>query len=285
MVLRSSSASPITISSLAVITLNSDTLSAAVAGSIIMLPIRQARARPRPARFDICICDVPHSGARQARKGKTKPRATAPWSHGVVNTFDGRRDYDAILFRLQLQRRRVDAVAQAGRAGAVGEDVAEMAVALASTAPRCGSCRGSVIALLVDMALDRRAGRSSASRSRNRTWRRTRTASGRSRRRHRCRRGGRAHIRRRRDARSPSRAARRTASATIRCATRSSLLLTLSSVVFCLGVGHGSPVCLVIPVVGDLAISWWPCWHSPASASQCSCPRTASSGSRPSGCR
>src|SRR3954451_7090809 len=35
-----------------------------------------------------------------------------------------------VLFRLQLQRGGIDAVAQAGRAGAVLEDVAEMAVAL-----------------------------------------------------------------------------------------------------------------------------------------------------------
>src|SRR5689334_13084972 len=35
------------------------------------------------------------------------------------------------------------------------------------------------------------------------------------------------------------------------------------------GIGHGSPVFLMIS-----RISWWPCWHSPASASQCSYPRT-----------
>src|SRR5712664_1044527 len=36
----------------------------------------------------------------------------------------------AVLSRLQLQRRRIDAVAQVGRAGAVLEHMAEMAVAL-----------------------------------------------------------------------------------------------------------------------------------------------------------
>src|SRR5262245_49035521 len=69
---NSSSESPITISSLAVITLNSETLSAASAGWIIMLPIRQARATPRPARFDICILRLPLAGAERARKGKNK---------------------------------------------------------------------------------------------------------------------------------------------------------------------------------------------------------------------
>src|SRR5262245_62609277 len=121
----SSAERPITISSLAVITLNSDTVSAASAGFAIMLPIRQASARPRPARFDICILRLPPSGARRARKGKTKPRATGAWSRGVLDAFD----CEVCLFRLQLQRRRVDAVAQARRAGAVIEDVAEMAVA------------------------------------------------------------------------------------------------------------------------------------------------------------
>src|SRR5438128_5272654 len=169
---NSSSGSPITISSLAVITLNSDTLSAASAGSTIMLPIRQARARPRPARFDICILRLPHSGARQARKGKTKPRATGPWSRGVPNAFEWLERFQAKwipvrvkktrqdirmpnLFRQQLQRRGVDAVAQARRAGAVIEDVAEMAVAF--RAQHLGADHAVAdIVLLVDMALCRR---------------------------------------------------------------------------------------------------------------------------------
>ena len=59
--------------------------------------------------------------------------------------------------RLQLQRGRVDAVAQAGRAGAVVEDVAEMAVAL--RAQHLGADHAVAgIAFLVDMALDRGLG-------------------------------------------------------------------------------------------------------------------------------
>src|SRR5919198_1729769 len=56
------------------------------------------------------------------------------------------------LFRLQLQRRRVDAVAQAGRAGAVIEDVAEMAVAF--RAQHFGADHAvAEVALFVDMAV------------------------------------------------------------------------------------------------------------------------------------
>src|SRR6202158_2739498 len=56
----------------------------------------------------------------------------------------------AALFRLQLQRRRIDAVAQAGGAGAVVEDVAEMAVAL--RAQNFGADHAVArVALLVDM--------------------------------------------------------------------------------------------------------------------------------------
>src|SRR5262245_5252026 len=182
----SSAERPITISSLAVITLNSDTLSAAAAGFAIMLPIRQASARPRPARFDICILRLPVSGARRARKGKTKPRGTGPWSRGVRNAFEGERNFchcrarpgnpsssvdsflmdarvkpghdDWGLFRLQLQRRGVDAVAQAGRAGAVVEDMAEMAVAF--RAQHFGADHAVTdIPLLVDMAFDRGLGK------------------------------------------------------------------------------------------------------------------------------
>src|SRR5262249_15254650 len=56
------------------------------------------------------------------------------------------------LFRLQLERRRVDAVAQAGRARAVIEDMAEMAVAF--RAQHLGAAHAvAVILLLVDIAL------------------------------------------------------------------------------------------------------------------------------------
>src|SRR6202140_4009305 len=62
-----------------------------------------------------------------------------------------------LLFRLQLQRGRIDAVAQAGRAGTVLEDVAEMAVAL--RAQHFGADHAVAdVALLVDMALRRRLG-------------------------------------------------------------------------------------------------------------------------------
>src|ERR1700761_2085793 len=61
------------------------------------------------------------------------------------------------LFRLQLQRRRIDAVAQAGRAGAVVEDVAEMAAAL--RAQHFGPDHAVAdVTLLVDMALGGRRG-------------------------------------------------------------------------------------------------------------------------------
>src|SRR5262245_24252553 len=61
------------------------------------------------------------------------------------------------LFRLQLQGGRIDAVAQAGGAGAVVEDVAEMAVAF--RAQRLGADHAVAdIALFVDMAVDGRRG-------------------------------------------------------------------------------------------------------------------------------
>src|SRR4051794_11220839 len=57
-----------------------------------------------------------------------------------------------VLFRLQLQRGGIDAVAQAGRAGAVLEDVAEMAVAL--RAKNLGADHAVAdVAFLVDMAI------------------------------------------------------------------------------------------------------------------------------------
>src|SRR5882757_10169343 len=57
------------------------------------------------------------------------------------------------LLRLQLQRRRIDAVAQARRAGAVVEDVAEMAAAF--RAQHLGADHAVAdVALLVDMAVD-----------------------------------------------------------------------------------------------------------------------------------
>src|SRR5947209_15663550 len=62
------------------------------------------------------------------------------------------------LLRLELQRRRVDAVAQAARAGTVLEDVAEMAVAF--RAEHLGADHAVAdVALLVDMGLRRRRGK------------------------------------------------------------------------------------------------------------------------------
>src|SRR6266851_6639552 len=62
------------------------------------------------------------------------------------------------LFRLQLQRRRIDAVAQSGRAGAVLEHMPEMAVAL--RAQHFGPDHAMAdVALLVDVALQRRLGK------------------------------------------------------------------------------------------------------------------------------
>src|SRR5882757_10651945 len=64
----------------------------------------------------------------------------------------------AELFRLQLQCRRIDAVAQSGRAGAVLEHMPEMAVAL--RAQHFGPDHAKAdVALLVDVALQRRLGK------------------------------------------------------------------------------------------------------------------------------
>src|SRR3981081_4191482 len=62
------------------------------------------------------------------------------------------------LFRLQLQRRRIDAVAQAGRAGPILEHVAEMAAAL-RTQHLGPEHAVADVALLVDMACRRRRGK------------------------------------------------------------------------------------------------------------------------------
>src|SRR4051794_77721 len=59
----------------------------------------------------------------------------------------------ARLFWLELQRSRVDAVAQAGRPRAVGEDMAEMAAAFGAEHLGADHAVGRIV-LLVDMALD-----------------------------------------------------------------------------------------------------------------------------------
>src|SRR5689334_17875966 len=76
-------------------------------------------------------------------------------SRGIRNAFERLRG----SFRLQLQRRRVDAIAQAGRPRSVGEDMAEMAGAFRAQHLGADHAVGMVL-LLVDMAID--GGRSEA---------------------------------------------------------------------------------------------------------------------------
>ena len=103
---------------------------------------------------------------------KEKPRATSSWSHGAGNTLDESlyltRSLHANrgplrlktlwkLFRLELQRGRIDAVAQAGRSRTVLEDVAEMAIAFRAQDLGANHAVGDV-AFLVDMAVRGRRG-------------------------------------------------------------------------------------------------------------------------------
>src|SRR6478609_9003914 len=75
----------------------------------------------------------------------------------VYQRFRCQRRNEKGLFRLKLQRRRIDAVAQSGRAGPIGENVAEMAIAL--RAQHLGPDHAVAgVTLLVDMALHRRGG-------------------------------------------------------------------------------------------------------------------------------
>ena len=136
------------------------------------------------------------------------------------------------LFRLQLQRRRIDAVAQAGRAWTVGEDMAEMAVAFRAhtsvrTMPWLTSRSSSTwLSTAGAVKLGQPQPESNlASDS-------TRLAA--ARRRYRCRCGARAHILRRTAARSPFRAAPRIAVAIVPCATRP----RLDELGGCFGIGH-----------------------------------------------
>src|SRR3954468_23590729 len=56
------------------------------------------------------------------------------------------------LFRLELQRRRIDAVAQPGRAGPIGKDVSEMAATFRTQ--HFGADHAvAVVAFFIDMAL------------------------------------------------------------------------------------------------------------------------------------
>src|SRR5258708_36380043 len=81
--------------------------------------------------------------------------APRTWMPG---TSPGMTKKSSRLFRLQFQRRRIDAVAQACRSRAVVEDVAEMTVAFRAQYLGADHAMGHV-ALLVDMAVDRGRGK------------------------------------------------------------------------------------------------------------------------------
>src|ERR1700723_926390 len=91
--------------------------------------------------------------SQQAPDGKLTPRRVC-WAKHIPAACRRRSRYlrqlFGQLFGLQFQRRRIDAVAQAGRAGAVVEHMAEMAVAL--RAQNLGSDHAVAgVALLIDM--------------------------------------------------------------------------------------------------------------------------------------
>src|SRR5581483_2787638 len=88
--------------------------------------------------------------SRGERMKRQTPRR--PWSRGVLIAFE---IWQPIL--LQLQRRRVDAVAQAGRPRSVREDMAEMAGAFRAQYLCADHAVGGVV-FLVDMTLDGRRG-------------------------------------------------------------------------------------------------------------------------------
>src|SRR6476620_1783473 len=75
----------------------------------------------------------------------------------TISAIRVQRSGPTALFRLELQRRRVDAVAQPGRAGTVRKDVSEMAVTFRAQHFGADHAVG-VVVLLVDMALGRRGG-------------------------------------------------------------------------------------------------------------------------------
>src|SRR3954469_8603068 len=188
------------------------------------------------------------------------------------------------LFGFELQRRGIDAVAQARRPRAVGEDMTEMAAALG--AQHLGADHAVTdVPLLIDMALGGGLGEARPA------------AAGIE-----LRVGLEQHI-------AAAGAGIGTGAVVVlifagegtlgrllaqhrvlhRRQLVAPLLFALDDLVvrgFRLGVGHGSPVFSVnlfsVILFSDLAISWWPCWRSPASASRYSYPRTAFSGSRPS---
>src|SRR5450631_155755 len=113
-------------------------------------------ARPIPSNRRVDIGDIsrlswfPGSAGKAGNKKPARPRLGRAGRNISSNE-------PAALFRLQFQGRRIDAVTQSGRAGAVLEHVAEMAVAL--RAQHLGPEHAVAdVALLVDMALDRGCG-------------------------------------------------------------------------------------------------------------------------------
>src|SRR6476661_3545562 len=110
----------------------------------------KAYSRPRvPAR------------CRALRSNVNEPDRAAP-KQNPARPVPGRAGLKHVrgawaLFRLQLQRRRVDAVAQSGRSRAVIEDMAEMAGAFRAQHLGADHAVGGV-PLLVDMTIDRRLG-------------------------------------------------------------------------------------------------------------------------------
>src|SRR5438034_146261 len=95
---------------------------------------------------------------RTGRKTSSKPIAFSSEVGTGSREENASNHRNQKLFRLQLQRRRIDAVAQAGRAGAVVEDVAEMAAAF--RAQHLGADHAVAdIVFLVDMAIRRGRGK------------------------------------------------------------------------------------------------------------------------------
>src|SRR6187402_602021 len=92
-------------------------------------------------------------GRRNAIIGRTARREKHIGPPGSMSEPGGPPSLLEYLFRLELQRRRVDAVAQACRPGAVGEDMAEMAAAFGAKHLGADHAVAGIV-LLVDMALD-----------------------------------------------------------------------------------------------------------------------------------
>src|SRR6478752_1203813 len=110
-------------------TLNRATLSAVKAGWITTLSMmRVAAPTPSSRRVEMRISKFSLICAPGKPGERSHPTETPRDQLLVARGMEQVRPSPK-LFRLQLQGRRVDAVAQAGRAGAVIEDVAEMAVA------------------------------------------------------------------------------------------------------------------------------------------------------------